>query len=295
MLSGMFVAALLGVIVARLTIDSGSSAALSRHASAGALEVSFPSDWAQQAPATVTALTLNDELTLAPTAPRGAKLIVGRAATDGSSLLPSSLVASVAVPARAQLVTLGGKKFYRYVNLAPLPGAGSEAVYALPTTVGTIVGVCAAPAGSGFRSACERVLGTVKLAAGSGTLGLSPSYASALDLVIGTLNAARSRAGSQLSHARSVSGQERAAAALARAHTQAAAAVQRLDAGSASAANSAVASALATIGRSYRALARALANNDSGAYNRARAALSRDATELSSAFTQLGRFGYSIG
>jgi ATPase family associated with various cellular activities (AAA) len=296
---GTLAAAALGFLVARTTGGGTAVAALDKHASAGLLRVSFPSGWRREPPPAAVQLGVTDELALAPASSAGGSLVIGRAQTADPSLLPQSLLATLRSTPSGQVVTLGGARFYRYLNLSPLGRHSSESLYALPTTVGTILGVCASNAPSAsFTINCERVLGTVKLASGSVLpAGPNSSYAAALNQVIATLNTARTTAGSQLRGARGPTALANSANQLAAADSQAGSALLSLNAsaGPAAAANSALATALRTTADEYRALARAAENNDLSGYQAADTALKRSTQAVNSAFAELGRFGYRVG
>jgi lipopolysaccharide exporter len=294
-LSGILITALLGFTFARATVDGHSPPAPDKHVSAGLLQVTFPSGWRRQTPRANPQLSLNDELALAP-ASGGGMLVIGRTTTADSDLLPQSLLASLTVAPRPQTVTLGKVSFYRYLNLSPRGQNTSETVYATPTTVGTVLGVCLTRhAPPGFAASCELALASLRLASGTVlALGPSSSYAAGLNAVLSKLNAVRSSAGSQLRSARDASAQARAAEVLAGAHAAAASALLRLDAGTATAANSAVATALRMTADAYRALARAAVSGDAGGYSAASESLTRAANALESALARLNSLGYQV-
>ncbi len=289
-------AAALGFTIAQESGGGQSLAALAEHASTGVLQVSVPPGWRRQTPPATPQLGLSDELALAPATPGGEMLVIGRTVATDPQLLPQGLLASLPAAPRPQIVTLGKVSFYRYLNLSPRGASTSESVYAVPTTVGTVLGVCSArKASPSFTSSCERSLGTLRLA--SGTVlppGPSPSYASALNDVIGRLNAVRHPMDSQLHGARVARAQAQAANELAAAHAEAASALLRLSAGPASAANSAVVTALKMTGRAYGALGLAAAHDDAGAYSAASASLTRATEALNSAFARLSALGYHV-
>jgi hypothetical protein len=291
------VAAALGFLVARTTGGGTAVASLDKHASAGLLRVSFPSGWRRETPPATLQPGLTDELALAPASSTGGSLVIGRAQTADPSLLPQSLLVRLPRTPSGQLVTLGGASFYRYLNLTPLGRHSSESVYALPTTVGTILGVCMSntPSAS-FIVSCERVLGTLRLASGSVVpAGPNSTYATGLNQVITTLNAARTAASSQLRAARGATALASAANQLAAADTKAGSALLRLNPGPAATANASLATALRTTGDEYRALARAAENNDVSGYQSADASLKRSTEAVNSAFAELGKYGYRVG
>jgi O-antigen/teichoic acid export membrane protein len=290
------VVAVVGFTIARGTGSRSSSTALDRRATAGLLEVMFPSGWRRRPPPATSRLQLTDELALAPAA-GGGMLVIGRTVTADPDHLPQSLLASLPVAPKPQIVALGKVSFYRYLNLSPRGENKSESVYVVPTTVGTVVGVCLTPkATAGLASSCERTLGSLRLASGTFLpLGPNTTYAAALNSVISQLNAVRVSAGSQLRTASDADGQAKAADVLAAAHAAAASELTGLSAGSAAVANSALATALTLIAAAYRALANAAARDDAHGYATATALLGRSTSALNSALAQLRTLGYEVG
>lgn len=288
-------AAALGFVAARTIGSHQSGLTPHEQAALGVLRVSLPAGWRRQAAGPTQGYGLTDEITLAPATSAGGEMLLGRTATPASGLLPPRVLSTVAPAANPQAVQLGGTTFYRYQSTAS--GASSSAsVYALPTTGGTIVGVCVAPgASSSFTGSCEQLLGTLRLTPGTHALGPSPGYPAALSAAIQKLNAVRASAGSQLSAAGSARREASAAQELATAHAYAASAILRLSAGSATEANSALAAALRMTGDEYAALARAATRADVSGYNAARASLAHAAGALKSAFAQLRALGYAAG
>jgi O-antigen/teichoic acid export membrane protein len=291
------IAAVLGFLIAQDIGSHPSSIALKGHAKAGPIEVSFPSGWQRQPAPAMPRLRLTDELALAPVQASGEMLVIGRTAAADPQLVPQRLLADPAGAPMLQIVMLRKVSFYRYLNL-PLPGAhSSESVYAVPTTVGTIVGICLArKALPGFAIGCERTLGSLRLDSGTFLpLGPSPAYASALDSVISRLNVVRAGAGSQLQSARDAGEQAKAADELAAAHAAAASELMSLSPGPAAVANSAVASALKLAAGAYRALARAAATDNARGYDTASTSLTRATGALDSALGQLSTLRYRVG
>lgn len=294
-LPGIVVAGALGFMMAPGHGARQSLPTLTEHVSSGVLRVSVPSGWRRQvSPASTAQLGLSDELALAPAASRGAMLVMGRTVTTDPQLLPQSLLASLPATPRSQTITVGRISFYRYLNLLARGESTSESVYAVPTTVGTVLGVCrTGKAQPGFTSTCERSLATLRLTSGTVLpLGPSPRYASALDAVISRLNAARRGLDAQLRDARTPRAQARAASALAAAHAEAASALLRLAAGPASAASAATAGALKVSERAYGALALAAAQDDARAYRAASSSLQRATKALDAALARLSALGY---
>ena len=296
-LLGIPIAALLGFMLAQGSGSHPTRAALDRHASTGSVQIDYPTDWGRRTPRLAPPLGLTDELALGPATPSDAQLVVGSAGAGDLPQLPEPLLASFAGAPSAQIVTLGGIRFYRYLNPSLRGGGAPESIYALPTTGGAVIGVCTTPHGdSAFTSSCERILGTIRLTSGRVlALGPSVSYAAGLDRVIGKLNAVRRTAGAQLRSAHGAQGQAEAADRLALAHEAAASALVQIDAGSATAANGAVATALRTTGTAYAALSRAAAHADAAGYRNASASIMRATTALNSALARLGQLGYRVG
>jgi O-antigen/teichoic acid export membrane protein len=292
-LSCTIIVAVLGFTIARITGSRESSAPSDKTATAGSIEVSVPSGWRQQPPPGTPQLRLTDELALTPATGGGGRLVVGRTVTADADLLPQSLLASLPVAPKPQTVTLGKVNFYRYLNLSPRGENRSESVYVVPTTIGTVVGVClSGKAPRGFASTCERAIGSLRLVSGTILrLGPSTTYAAALDTVITRLNAVRVSAGSELRTARDARGQAKAANALAAAHATAASELMSLSAGSAAVSNSAVATALRLTAAAYRALASAASRDDAHGYATASASVTRATTALDSALAQLRKLG----
>jgi hypothetical protein len=291
-LSVTLVGAGIGFVIAHIT--NPSAPAFNQPVSAGSARISFPAGWHRLASRSVPALGLNDEIA-SRAATSGGVLVFGMRSTSDGSLLPQRFFARTAKAPVAQTVTLGQLRFYRYQDLSTL-GAGTS-VYALPTTVGTVVGVCM-PRGapSGFGSACERALGTVRLTSGRALRpGPNASYARGLDQVITRLNGVRFTAGALLRRAHSTAAQAAAATELASAHVQAAAALARLAPGVATPANSALAAALRMTGSAYEALARAAASKNARGYGQATASVQRATAVLNSALAQLTTQGYVVG
>jgi DNA polymerase III delta prime subunit len=279
-----------------LTVLAGgtSSGSATKHVSAGALRISYPADWRREHASVGSPLGLTGELAVASPAPARGLLIIGMTAAGNTSPLPSTVQSALSSSAGPQIVKVGQVAFYRY--LANGAGARGESIYALPTTTGTVVGVCRPSAASSrFMRSCEAVLGTLRLASGKALpVGLNATYARTLNAAIAQLNAVRASAGPQLAAATTTQAQAAAAHRLAQAHVQAASALGHLGAGAASTANAALAQALLTTANAYGALARAAARNDVRGYAAARAALARSAQAISLAFGELRQLGYQV-
>jgi hypothetical protein len=210
-------------------------------------------------------------------------------------LLPATLLRGGA-PTQ-QVVTLGHSQFYRYPNVSPPGAAAPEVVYALPTTAGTVLGVCLlGGAGAGFPVDCEHVIATLRLTSGTDVIGLgpSPAFASALGTVIHSLNVAVQRGQATLGRARKPGDQARAANQIADSYAQSAAALKRLPPNpAASGAAAALAGAFGVEQRAYATLARAAAHNDRKAYNTARGSITSAGSKVSAALDQLSHLGYT--
>jgi hypothetical protein len=295
-LAVMLTAAALGFTFARTEGSGPGQRTVAAHAPAGVLEISLPSGWVRRVAPSGLSLNLSDEIVAAPSASSRAILAVGRTVAVDPGLLPPSLLASLPSAPQGLVVTLGGSQFYRYLNLSPRGGQGPEAVYAMSTTKGAVLGMCLTQgAPPGLLGSCEHSLATLRLTSGSVLpLGPIPAYASALNLAMSRLNAVRVRLGSQLLNAQAASAQAGAAYALAAAHTAAASALGSLEAGPANAANAAVVTALKLNGAAYRALGRAASLQDQAAYNQATTSVERATNAWKAAYSRLGAFGYSV-
>jgi len=269
---------------------------LDRQASVADLQINYPSGWTVKPPAPVPLVPLGDVLALGADGSRQSRLVIGTRQTNTPTALPPRLAAAVPPTTRPQVVTLGGQRFLRYLNLTPRGQNVSESVYVLPTTVGTVTAVCAARSFSvRFTSSCERLLSTIKLTTGDVTsVTVDPGYALALNRILGELNHVRRSAGPGL-RSRRVSERMRAASALAAAHAQAATATSHIAAGTMSAANQALVSAFKENADAYKALARAAAKQDVPAYGRAQSALSSAGSGLNAAYDELRQLGYQVG
>jgi hypothetical protein len=258
--------------------------------------LAFPSDWRMEGPRSDPHLSLADELTLVSAQAKGAQLVIGSSHPAIPGALPERLKATLRLPGPPQIVTLGGSGFYRYLDVIPTGGSGSESIYSLPTTIGTITAVCSAQGhNTAFTGACERVLATVHMTNGSVlSLGVDPGYAFALNRILNQLNTARRSAGNGLL-AGDVKTRIQAASMLAAAHDKAASAARRMSAVSVSAGNPPLATALERNAAAYRALGRAAAGADVAGYSRAEAELGAANRALDDAFAQLRRLGYQIG
>lgn len=299
------IVAVIGFVLARsirgTDRGSGSSTpALSGHASTTSFHVSYPANWHRfSAPPAGLLPSLRAPLALARTG-TGEELVIGIASPGGSPTgeLPGALRTALSSSPRAQIVSLGGRRFYRYLNLTPKSRGVTESVYLLGTTKGTIGAVCAAQKPSeAFTATCERVLGTLQLIHGSVLAPeADPGYALQLNASLAKVNAARRALGPKLS-AGSLPARAQAAQQLAAAHAQAAVSVTRLSphGSGLTAANRALVSALQQTGSAYGALGRAITGRRQTAYSSAEGQIAVGTRALGAAFTSLRGLGYRIG
>jgi ATPase family associated with various cellular activities (AAA) len=291
-MGALVIAFAIGFAAARLGTGSKQPARPSRIA-AGPVQVSLPAGW-REVRAASPGLGLANEVTVSPRRDPRAHLTIGTLPPGDPALLPTSVLASLHPVPPAQITRLGSLSFYRYVT--PAGGTG-ELVYATPTTGGTLVGVCTAPAGDArATTGCEQILGTVRLSSGSilGTAG-GASYALALNAVIANLNAARSRIGPQLASAHTAALQATTASQLAAADASAALAVSKLNPGLANAVNTQLAAALRASAGAYGALAQAVRLHDPVGFAGARSGITSAQAAISSALSQLSALGYRVG
>jgi hypothetical protein len=303
--AAIVIVAVIGFVLARSSRGTdggsgGSAPALSGKASTTSFHVSYPANWHRlSAPPTGLLPSLRGPLALAPTG-TGEELVIGTASAAGSpaGVLPAALRAALSTDPPAQIVSLGGRRFYRYLNLTPKSQGVTESVYLLGTTEGTIGAVCAAQKPSKvFTATCERVLGTLQLTRGSALAPeVDPGYAFQLNASLAKLNAARRAFGPKL-RAGSLPARAQAAQQLAAAHAQAASSVTRLSpqGSGLAAANRALVSALEQTGAGYRALGGAITGGRQAAYGSAEGQIGAGARALGAAFTRLRGLGYRIG
>ena len=303
--AAVVIVAVIGFVLARSSWGTdggsgGSKPALSGQASTTTFHVSYPADWRRlSAPPPGLLPSLGGPLALAPTG-TAEELVIGTAPAGGAPAGQLSAALRAALPSapRAQIVSLGGRRFYRYLNLTPRGQGVTESVYLLSTTRGTIGAVCAAQKPRETLTAtCERVLGTLQLTSGSVSApAVDPGYALQLNAAMAKLNAARRALGPKLS-AGSLPARAQAAQQLAAAHGQAALSAARLSpAGSGlQTANRALVSALGQTASGYRALGRAISHRNQAAYGSAERGIGSGARALDAAFALLRGLGYRIG
>jgi O-antigen/teichoic acid export membrane protein len=289
---GTLTAAVLGFAIAR----SGGSDVPRRtgetQASSGLLQLAVPVGWHYLAAGPVQQLALSDELLLRSPRADGGTLLVGRDTTGNPTAVARSFVGKLPQASTPQQVLLAGARFIRYATTP----ARAKWVYVLPTTVGTVVGVCVAgESGPSFSATCERILDSIRVRAAGASATFPAGYATGLIAAISRLNAVRASAGAELAAARDARHEELAARKLAAAHADAAATLLRLDPGPAAGANAAVAAALRTTSDSYSSLAAAAARSDARGYANASASLRHANTALKVAFLRLRVFGLRVG
>jgi hypothetical protein len=248
-----------------------------------------PSDSAAQVPG----LDLESPRGAAPigTPPGGGGLTAGIAA-DGSALYPSRVAARIDPEDTPQpdAVRLGRVEAWRFRGLETDDGAGVT-LFVAPTDDGALAIACVAPSGSGAGrlAECERTAGGLNVTELTAfRLGPVAAYASELNRTLRELDGRRRRGNAALRDARTPGGQARLARDLAGYHRAAADRLARAEgADAAGPAGDAVVSALRDIRTTYRQLANAAADEDSGAYSRASRALGRAQSRLGRAIAAL--------
>ena len=307
----VLIAAALLALVAGLLLgggSSGSGAAFTDTASAGYVELSFPSGWQRlgSAPA-IPGLALSQPLALttgpaagaasASSAASAQRLLAGEVAAAGPSLLPAALTAALdgTLP-RPEPVRLGAYQAYRYSGLSVHGLALPLTLYAVPTTSGVVTIACLGSSAAGSGSQCAQIAATLKLS-GTTAFGLAPSpqYAATLGGTLGTLSGAVHTGTARLRVASSASAQASAAAQLAAAYTTASRALARLSVSPAvQSANASLAASLAALSRDYGALASAARAGSEAAYTRAQRAIGSDGVRATRAFAALRQAGYTV-
>ena len=229
MLIGLGAAALVAVIVVGLLIgrSSGgdgddSAPAATNLATAGPLELGFPTSWqrAADAPA-IPGLTLEDETALAPSGgSAGDALQVGTTNAGGPSLLPASLLTRLdEAPDRDDAVKLGELEAYRYSGLRPQGFDGRLTLYAAPTTRrrgdGRVHRAAAARARASWPTARRWPTGLALATGRAFPLGPDEQYLDKLGATMDRLNADRRSGTRKLRQAKKQAAQAKAAEALA--------------------------------------------------------------------------------
>jgi hypothetical protein len=207
------------------------------------------------------------------------------------SILARALPAAAAL--RPGVARLAAGSAYRYANVRPKGAAFAATIFVLPTTLGSALAACLAPAGVDT-GACEAIAATLRVTS-STVLPLGPSraYAAALAGALGGLDVARRRDRSALAHVQTRAAQQRAASALRADYRKAAATVARLAAPAGLAASQAsLAASLARSAAAYATLARKIAAGDRNGYDRARRRVVSGEQAVSQALAALRAAGY---
>jgi hypothetical protein len=286
-------AAAIGYMAAPSHAGSPASSRPGGTASAGAIEVTIPAEWHRVGSERTPRLGLSNELVLARVGAPGDDLAVGAAITTDASLLPRTVLRSVTSKPSPQVVTLGADQFYRYIDLRPTGAAAPESLYALPTTKGTVIGVCRP---SGLASRCEQVLASLRVKSGR-VLGLGPDPAvgSALNRVLAQLNPAVAAAGARLRAATNPAGQAAGAREISTAYEQAASAIGGLAPGPAAAsALVKLSRALSDTARGYGELAAAASTANQTRYHVAQSSVAIARRRISAALVALAQLGYVV-
>lgn len=292
--TGIVIAAALGLVLAGAKNKSTALPALDRQVTAGPVVVAYPSSWQTRAAASPVGLALSHALAFSPGGSRQDLLMLGTSAAAGATLLPPRFVAAGSSPATEQTVRLGSMWFYRFPNLLVRGNSSPASVYVLPTSAGLVTSVCR-PLSNESTAACERILGALTLRPGVQALVSTPDYARSLSDIITKLNIARASASSQLGAAKTATAQSHVESRLASADAQAASAIANLKAGPAQAANAALALSLKKTAGAYAAMARAASQHDAVAYRAANSSLAAAAAATGSALADLQQFGYHVG
>ncbi len=289
--------------------SSGSSGtAFNDSASAGYVELSFPSSWQRLgSPPTVPGLTFSQPLALSTGSAAGTSsthsasssqsLLAGEVNASEPSLLPAAFTAAVngTLP-HPTAVKLGAYEAYRYSGLSVHGLASPLTLYTVPTTGGVVTIACLGSAAAASGSQCAQIAATLKLN-GTTAFGLAPSqqYASALGSAFGTLNSAVNTGTDRLRKASSASAQATAAAQLASAYATASRALAKLSVSPAvRSINANLATSLAALSRDYASLASAARAGNEAAYAQAQRAIGSDGARTTSALTALRQAGYTV-
>jgi serine/threonine protein kinase len=235
-----------------------------------------------------------------PGAPEGTRVLAGRLPSEGPTLLPNDLIASLpAEPPAPTPVRLGQVDAYRYTGLAPRGSDRRAEVYVIPTSSGVVTLACVAPGTppAAFSADCERIVESLAISSGDVyPLGPDRQFAKRLNGAMRTLNARRATLRKRLRSEQRAAGQADIATDLARAFTIAAGSVA---AGRASPAvapdRAAIVKAMRRIATRYRALAKAANRNDGRAYKRARTDVGRAEAGVRGALRHLDRRSYTVG
>jgi serine/threonine-protein kinase len=302
--AGFWVVAALVVIVAAVVgaiVGGGSggttSAPYSNSASAGVIELSFPTGWERGASApAIPGLTLADPIALVPTTPGSSSaLVAGTTTATGPTLLPAALTAQVpgGLPA-AKPVRLGDVDALSYAGLSARGGPSSLVLYAVPTTAGVVTIACTGPPAAATTTTCQRIAATLHvMGATAYPLGPDAAYAATLTHTFTTLSSARASGEAALAAAKTPGAQSAAAAKLSSAYAAAAASLAGLRLSPAVARiNAQLSAALSSLSRDYARVSHAAARSDQTGYRLASAAIARDGAQLTSTLSGLRSAGY---
>jgi serine/threonine-protein kinase len=216
-----------------------------------------------------------------------AHIVAGKIANPGPGLLP----VGVGAPRKTDVVSLDRTPALRHTGV-PAGAGGSATVFVVSTEDGPEAIACAGAS----PKACEGVAATLRLKTGA-ALDIQPDedYATALTALLA--DRARRDGADRRALARSGNSTTQAAAAAAASRAQAALAKRARDLPApqaATAANEAVAAAIAGTATGYKRLAAASRAHDAAAYRRAGAALRRADARLAAATGALGLLGYRV-
>jgi serine/threonine protein kinase len=273
-------------------------AAAARTVASDALTLRYPAGFTPRSVPSIRGLQLADARAVAPAGRPQLAVVAGRTQATGPTLIPSGLSRGVGQLPKPSRVRLGKLEALRYDSVRLTGSTTALRLYAVPTSSGTVLIACEAPAAglAALTPGCDHVAASLQLRSGHGfPAGPSTTYADALAGVLTKLGAARSEARSQIAAAKTAAGQATAATRAAAAYGQAATTLRALkpspyDA----AANTSLASALAQTGSAYGRLARAARDRARGRYRSARAAVGRGERSVTAALAALTKLGYEV-
>jgi hypothetical protein len=294
LIAGLAVVGLVVGIVAGGSSKSKPAPALADSASAGAVELSFPSTWQRLGIVpTVPGMSFSQPLALAPVQAGGERLVAGTVSAGDPTLLPAGFRAAVASLPAGTPVRLGTIAGLRYAALTVRGVSGPVTIYAVPSTAGVVTIACVNP---GTSNDCDRIAASLRLTGATPfSLAADPAYASRLGAVLGPLKTARTSAEAALAAATTPSDQAHALRLLSDAYRTASRGVGALPSSPAvQDANGAIATAFAALAAEYRRAAAAANAGDSATYQTASGAISRDGSKVVAALGRLKQAGYTI-
>jgi Protein kinase domain len=298
---GVVVLAVAGFLIGSSGGDSDSPS-LSSSASAGTVELRFPSTWQRAGEAVaVPGISFNRPIALEPAGDAGgAGLKAGPVDAVGPTLLPERFLRLLGGKRPSgEPVELGRLEAIRYTDLEPKGFEGALTVFAVPTTNGVATTACAAPPGTSETVAneCEQIAGSLRLVnANAFPLEPDKAYASVLNRTIDDLNEARDKQLEQAREAKSPDVQAAALDALAASYDDAAGRLSEVSISPAvKPANAAIVSALSAGADAYRGMAGAARANQEGAYEAAGDRAREADAELQRALARLQVLGYEVG